>query len=92
MSPEDYVALISLKIAIEEARSTDPEKVISALEKIDTMTPWGPFKFGKGRMGGIHSGPTNILVFQIQEGKRGIVWPNRWATSAFVYPKPPWQK
>jgi branched-chain amino acid transport system substrate-binding protein len=59
------------QLAIEKANSLDRDKVRDALASMDTVTFWGPVKFGA-------NGQINSLeppVFQIQGGKPIVLFP-----------------
>src|ERR1700749_2305759 len=59
------------QLAIEKANSLDHDKVRDALASMDTVTFWGPVKFGA-------NGQINSLeppVFQIQGGKPIVLFP-----------------
>jgi len=73
----DYVhassaaALVVLQEAIENAGSKDRAKVREALTKIDTMTFYGPIKFGDNGMNQVRKLP----IIQIQGGKPVVLAP-----------------
>ena len=71
----NYLSLVALTIAINKAGSTEKEKVIGALESLDTMTPFGHLKFSKNEFGSIHQGFKDLIVFQWQKGEKVVVWP-----------------
>ena len=60
------------QLAIEKANSLDHDKVRDALASLDTVTFWGPVKFGA-------NGQINSLeppVFQIQNAKAVVLFPD----------------
>jgi branched-chain amino acid transport system substrate-binding protein len=60
------------QLAIEKADSLDRDKVRDALASLDTVTFWGPVRFGA-------NGQINSLdppVFQIQNGKAVVLFPD----------------
>jgi branched-chain amino acid transport system substrate-binding protein len=60
------------QLAIEKADSLDRDKVRDALASMDTVTFWGPVRFGA-------NGQINSLdppVFQIQNGKAVVLFPD----------------
>jgi branched-chain amino acid transport system substrate-binding protein len=60
------------QLAIEKANSLDRDKVRDALASLDTVTFWGPVKFGA-------NGQINSLeppVFQIQNAKAVVLFPD----------------
>ena len=75
-----------LKAVVKEAGSFDPEKVRAALASITVNTIRGPYKANEQGMS-----PIDPLAFQIQNGKRVIVWPAHQA-EAKVLPMPRWEE
>ena len=77
-------------LAMQAAKSTDPEKVRDALSKADYETFYSRIKFtpeGDGDellMGG--------MIGQVQKGKLEIVYPVAARSAAAIYPAPPWDK
>jgi len=88
----NYLALTALTIAINKAGTTEKEKLIAALESIDTMTPFGPFKFSKNDFGSIHQAFKSMVVFQWQKGEKVVIWPQKSGGGKFEYPMPAWDK
>jgi len=84
-----YVSLYILAAAINEV-GLDRDKIIDYLEKIDTMTPMGPFKFKESELGCIHQALHDMIVLQYQNGKPVWIYPGR--MDRLVYPSPPWGK
>lgn len=80
-------AALAFQIAIENAGSTDPEKVRNALQNLNTTTFWGPIRFDKN---GMIIKP--MVTIQIQNGKRVVVHPPEAAEAKPIYPTPPWEK
>ncbi len=89
-----YMAVYALKDAIERAGSLDSDKVVKALKKIDLMGVYGRIRFDpksnqvipatdpkKGAVG---------TIFQWQNGKRVVVFPESIATGKILLP--PWMK
>jgi branched-chain amino acid transport system substrate-binding protein len=87
-----YMAVYSLKDAVERAGSTDPDAVVQALEKSTLMGVYGRVRFDpkthqivpskdpeKGAVGS---------VFQWQEGRRVVFWPPAAARGELRLP--PW--
>jgi branched-chain amino acid transport system substrate-binding protein len=83
---EATAACLALVLAVEKARSTNPDRVRDALATLDEQTFFGPLKFdpdGQNRA-------KAMQVIQVQNGKPVAVWPKdarqaplRWpATSA----------
>ncbi len=89
-----YMAVYTLKEAIEKAGSLDPEAVIAALEKTDIMGVYGRIRFDAKTHQIIPSldpkeGAVGT-VFQWQKGKRVVVYPDKIATGKILLP--PWMK
>jgi branched-chain amino acid transport system substrate-binding protein len=89
-----YMAVYSIKDAVERAGTLDPDAVVKALETIDLMGVYGRIRFDpkshqiisstdpeKGAIGS---------VFQWQSGKRVVFWPEAAATGSLILP--PWMK
>jgi branched-chain amino acid transport system substrate-binding protein len=87
-----YVSLITLTNAINKAGATDKEKLITALEATDTMTPMGHMKFFKNQFGAIHQSFHEMVVFQWQKGEKVTLWPKKGAGGTLWYPLPDWEK
>ncbi|MEM2294576.1 MAG: amino acid ABC transporter substrate-binding protein [Candidatus Bathyarchaeia archaeon] len=89
--PSGYAAVQVLAAAIEKAGTLDKYKVREALLTLEVDTVVGKIRFaGPG-----HSDPLvrpgaylEQIVFQWQNGEQKIVWPPKYATSTFIYPKP----
>jgi branched-chain amino acid transport system substrate-binding protein len=93
-SSSSYMAVYTLKDAIERANSTDSDKVVDALEKTDLMGVYGRIRFNpknhqiipaldpkEGAVG---------TILQWQAGKRIVVFPKSIATGEILLP--PWMK
>jgi branched-chain amino acid transport system substrate-binding protein len=87
-----YVSLFTLTNAINKAGTTDKEKLITALEATDTMTPMGHMKFFKNQFGAIHQSFHEMVVFQWQKGEKVTLWPKKAAGGTLSYPLPSWDK
>jgi branched-chain amino acid transport system substrate-binding protein len=89
-----YMAVYTLKDAIERAGSLDSDKVVAALEKTDLMGVYGRIKFNPKNHQVIPSvDPTEGAVgtiFQWQKGKRVVVFPPKIAMGEVKLP--PWMK
>lgn len=86
-----YVETGILAQAIERAKGTQKERIIEELERADTMTPLGPFKF-KATEGTLHQVLEENVVFQLRGGRKVIVWPEKHAKDQLVYPAPAWRE
>jgi branched-chain amino acid transport system substrate-binding protein len=89
-----YMAVYTLKDAIERAGSLEPEAVIPALEKTDLMGVYGRIRFDPKSHQVIPSlDPKEGAVgtiFQWQKGQRVVVFPASIATGQILLP--PWMK
>jgi branched-chain amino acid transport system substrate-binding protein len=89
-----YMAVYTLKDAIERAGSVDSDAVVSALEKTDLMGVYGRIKFNPRSHQVIPSiDPKEGAVgtiFQWQAGKRVVVFPPKIAMGEIKLP--PWMK
>ncbi len=89
-----YMAIYTLKDAIERAGSLDSDKVVAALEKTDLMGVYGRIRFNPKNHQVIPSiDPKEGAVgtiFQWQAGKRVVVFPPKIAMGEVKLP--PWMK
>jgi branched-chain amino acid transport system substrate-binding protein len=93
-SSSSYMAVYTLKDAIERAGSLDPDKVIQALENTDIIGVYGRLRFNPKnhqvipafdpKEGAVGS------IFQWQAGKRVVVFPKSIAMGEIELP--PWMK
>ncbi len=89
-----YMAVYQLKDAIEKAKTTNPDAVITALENQDLMGVYGRMRFDKKTHQIIHSwdpkeGAVTGMV-QWQAGKRVQIFPPKVAEGKILLP--PWMK
>jgi len=89
-----YMAVYTLKDAIERAGSLDSNAVVAALEKTDLMGVYGKIKFNPKTHQVIPSVDPNEgavgTIFQWQAGKRIVVFPPKIAMGEVKLP--PWMK
>ncbi len=89
-----YMAVYTLKDAIERAGSLESDAVVSALEKTDMMGVYGRIKFNPKTHQIIPSVDPNEgavgTIFQWQAGKRVVVFPPKIAMGEIKLP--PWMK
>ncbi len=89
-----YMAVYSLKDAVERAGTTDAEAVVTALEAIDLMGVYGRVRFDPKTHQVIASTDPNEgvvgSVFQWQDGERVTVWPP--AAAVGTLKLPPWME
>jgi branched-chain amino acid transport system substrate-binding protein len=74
--------------AIRRAGSLDGEKVRAAILKMDLNTVFGAFKVDSDGFQIAHRG----VIFQWQDGKKVIVWPEELAPVKARFPTPPWSQ
>ena len=87
-SAAGYGACQILVEAIKRAGSLDREKLRDAILKIDHNTVFGGFRVDRD---GVQIG-RKMLLFQWQDGKRVIVWPEELAANQPRFPTPPWSQ
>jgi branched-chain amino acid transport system substrate-binding protein len=80
------VSGVVLQLAIERAKSLDPEKVRDMLTTLDVNTFFGRIKFNSGGQNSYK----NVLVEQIQNGQIQTIWPPEVAAATPEYPTPTW--
>ena len=89
-----YMAVYTLKDAIERAGTLDSDAVVAALEKTDLMGVYGRIKFNPKNHQVIPSVDPNEgavgTIFQWQAGKRVVVFPPKIAMGEVKLP--PWMK
>ena len=74
--------------AIRRAGSVEGDKVRAAILKLDLNTVYGGFKVDADGIQVAHI----TLVFQWQDGKKVIVWPDELAPGKPRFPTPPWSQ
>lgn len=74
--------------AIRNVGSLDRERIRDAILKLDIATVFGAFKVDEGGFQLAHK----ALLFQWQDGKKVIVWPDDLAPGRPRFPTPPWNK
>jgi branched-chain amino acid transport system substrate-binding protein len=74
--------------AIGRAGSLEGEKLREAILKIDRNTVFGGFRVNRD---GVQIGQ-KMLIFQWQDGKKVIVWPEELAPGKPRFPTPPWSQ
>jgi branched-chain amino acid transport system substrate-binding protein len=74
--------------AIRRAGSLDGGRIRDAILKLDTHTAYGAFKVDEGGFQTAHK----MVLFQWQDGKKAIVWPDELAPDRPRFPTPPWNK
>ena len=74
--------------AIRRVGSLDREKLRDAISKMDHNTAFGAFRVDRD---GVQIGHKTLL-FQWQDGKKVIVWPEELAAVKARFPTPPWSQ
>ncbi len=74
--------------AIKRAGSLDGEKIREAILKIDMNTVYGGFKVDADGFQVSHK----MVMFQWQESRKVIVWPDELAVGKMRFPTPPWNQ
>ena len=74
--------------SIRRAGSLDRDKVRAEIVKFDGNTAFGAFRVDADGIQIAHK----MLMFQWQDGKKVIVWPEELAPVAARFPTPPWSK
>jgi len=74
--------------AIKRAGSLDGEKIRNEVLKLRTDTVYGAFDVDDDGFQTAHK----MIMFQWQDGKKVIVWPDDLATGKLRFPTPPWNQ
>jgi branched-chain amino acid transport system substrate-binding protein len=82
-----YGALQVTEAAVKKAGSFDGQKLRDALASIEVDTVFGRYKVNAKGMN-----ENEGLTFQIIDGKRRVVFPEKWAEAKPVLPVPEWNK
>lgn len=85
---QGYAACQVLLEGVRRAGALDGEKIRDAILKFDSHTVFGAFKVDQD---GFQIGHKMVL-FQWQDGKKAIVWPEELAADRPRYPTPPWSQ
>lgn len=85
---EGYGACRILVEAARRAGSLDGDRVRDVLLELKTNTAFGAFSVDED---GVQIGH-KILMFQWQDGKKAMVWPEELAADRPRFPTPPWNK
>jgi branched-chain amino acid transport system substrate-binding protein len=73
---------------VRRAGSLDGEKIRDAIAKMDRNTVFGAFRVDQSGVQVAHK----MLLFQWQDGKKVIVWPEELAPGKPRFPTPPWSQ
>jgi branched-chain amino acid transport system substrate-binding protein len=74
--------------AVKRAGSLDAGRVRDVILKLDTHTAFGAFKVDEGGFQTAHK----MVLFQWQDGKKVIVWPEELAAERPRFPTPSWNQ
>jgi branched-chain amino acid transport system substrate-binding protein len=85
---QGYGACQVLLESVRRAATLDGEKVRAEISKYEGPTTFGGFKVDQD---GVQVGH-KLLLFQWQDGKKAIVWPEELAVDQPRFPTPPWNK
>ena len=88
LSTNGYGACQVLVEAIRRVGSLDSQKLRDAISKMDHNTVFGGFRVDRD---GVQIGH-KLLLFQWQDGKKVIVWPEELAANPPRFPTPPWSQ
>jgi branched-chain amino acid transport system substrate-binding protein len=87
-SAAGYAICQILVEAVKRAGSLDGAKIRDAILKLDLHTVFGAFKVDQDGFQIAHK----MLLFQWQDGKKVIVWPEELAPGKPRFPTPPWSQ
>ncbi len=90
-APLGYTNLMTVVDAIKRANSTDKDKLIAAMEKMDYASPMGRMTFSKSEEGGLHQAIHEQIITQWQGGVSQVVYPAGKMTKKLLYPTPSWK-
>jgi len=90
-APLGYTNLMTVVDAIKRANSTDKDKLIAAMEKMDYASPMGRMTFSKSEEGGLHQAINEQIITQWQGGVSHVVYPANKMTKKLLYPTPSWK-
>ena len=85
---QGYGACQILLEGIRRAGSLDGEKIRDAILKMDLHTVFGGFKVDRDGVQVAHK----MVMFQWQNGKKVVVWPDELAPGKPRFPTPPWSQ
>ena len=85
---QGYAACQILLEGVRRAGNLDPDKIRDAILKFDGNTAFGAFKVDEGGFQIAHK----MVMFQWQDGRKVIVWPEELAADRPRFPTPPWSQ
>jgi branched-chain amino acid transport system substrate-binding protein len=74
--------------AIKRAGALDAEKIRATILKLEYNNVYGSFRVDQDGFQSAHK----MLIFQWQDGKKVIVWPEELAPGKASFPTPPWSQ
>jgi branched-chain amino acid transport system substrate-binding protein len=74
--------------AVKRTGSLDGEKLRDVISKMELNTVYGPFRVDAHGVQVAHK----MVVFQWQNGKKVIAWPDELAPGRPRFPTPPWNQ
>ena len=74
--------------AIRQTGSLDGERLRGAILRMDMNMVYGAFKIDQDGLQVGHK----MLIFQWQDGKKVVVWPDELAPGKPRFPTPPWNQ
>ncbi len=83
-----YAICQILAEGIRRAGSLDGGKIREAILKLELNTVFGPFRVDQDGFQIAHK----VVMFQWQDGKKAIVWPEELAPGKPRFPTPPWSQ
>ncbi|OGK87554.1 MAG: hypothetical protein A2X52_14310 [Candidatus Rokubacteria bacterium GWC2_70_16] len=83
-----YAICQILAEGIKRAGSLDGGKIRDAILKLELNTVFGPFRVDQDGVQIAHK----VVMFQWQDGKKAIVWPEELAPGKPRFPTPPWSQ
>jgi len=84
---EAYSALFVVKDVLQRASSWKPDDIRVAMQEPSMMTAFGPIKF-QDKEGYTNQNFLDTLVMQVIKGQYEIIWPEKYASTKYVYPLP----
>jgi branched-chain amino acid transport system substrate-binding protein len=85
---QGFAACQILLDAVRRAGSLDPDNIRDAILKFEGNTVYGAFKVDADGFQVTHK----MVMFQWQDGKKAIVWPEELAVDRPRFPTPPWSQ
>ena len=85
---QGFAACQVLLDAVRRAGSLDPDRIRDEILKFEGNTVYGAFKVDADGFQVAHK----MVLFQWQDGKKVIVWPEELAADRPRFPTPPWDK